>query len=113
MNDQNPETEEPQDLPQDDEIAEAATLKAAAEELLRLKNSLGWQILMRKFAVDVDEFHLGLEDVDPADHKMVSSLQTEIRVRKTLPITLEQMIAQGFESETLDEEESGEPFHED
>ena len=112
MNDQNPETEEAQDLPQD-EIAEEAALKAMAEELLRLKNSLGWQILMRQFAVKVDEFHLALEDVDPADHKMVSSLQSEIRVRKTLPTILEEMIAQGFELETLDEEESGEPFHED
>ena len=85
---------------------EAEVLRAAAEELLKLKNSTGWAILMAQLAADAEQAKDELVDTAAADTEAVEHCQRRVKRLRWFDETLDILINQGFETENLTEDEA-------
>ncbi len=86
-------------------MTEDEALQAAAEELMRLKDSAGWKILMLQLEADADHARRQLGECDPFDTKQIMRLQNTIARLNWFADTLEILIHQGVETEDLIETE--------
>ena len=84
---------------------EVEILRAAAEELLKLKNSTGWQILMRQLGADAEQARDEFVDIDAADVPAIERCQRQVKRLRWFGETLDILIGQGFETENLEEDE--------
>lgn len=86
---------------------ETEALRAAAEELLKLKNSTGWKILMMQLEADAEQAKNELIDINAADVTAIEHCQRQVKRLRWFGETLDILIGQGFETENLEEEEVG------
>lgn len=82
-----------------------AALEAAAEELEKLKETIGWKILMLQLKRDSEQARDEFATVDPHDGPAVARIQNHVLRLEWFADTIEVLIAQGFETEQLDEEQ--------
>ncbi len=84
---------------------EAEALRAAAEELLKLKDSTGWKILMMQLEADAEQAKDELVDIQAADVPAIEICQRRVKRLRWFGETLDILIGQGFETENLEEDE--------
>ncbi len=68
---------------------------AAMDELLVLKESKGWQILMFRLKAEHDEALHELADIDCDDNKAIKHVQDVVKRFRWFEETIDEMIAQG------------------
>jgi len=79
---------------------------AAAEELIKLKESKGWALLKVQLERERDNAILALCLADPADAKEIMKCQNAVYRLNWIEETVTEMIHQALEEENLEEEES-------
>lgn len=96
-------------LPPDDEKATRDKMLAWAEQLLSMRKTAGWQILMLELRERRDAALAQLIDVDAKDADAVWKLQREIQAYVYFSNTPERLIREGLEPEDAEEalEEGG------
>ena len=84
---------------------EAEVLRAAAEELLKLKDSTGWKILMAQIATDAEQARDEFETVDAGNQVEVERCQRQVARYRYYAETIDILISQGFETEDMEDQE--------
>src|SRR3990167_8084133 len=81
---------------------------ACAEELIKLKDSQGWKILMLQLGKDAQEARAALVDANADDPPAIQRLQNLAQRYNWFHYTIEELIQTGLASEQLEEALYGE-----
>lgn len=87
------------------EQAEEA-MAIAADELLRMKETVGWKFLVDQIRLRSDEAKADLAKVDPTDVAAIISLQHEAGLHDRLMATVDELIQMGVQESTKAIEDS-------
>ncbi len=83
-----------------------STMVEAAEEIMKLTDSVGWKIMMKVMATEREAALIALADVDAEDAKKIRKLQNVVYRYHWMDQTAEILIQQGLDlEEPLDEGE--------
>ena len=77
-------------------------LLAASNELIKMRQSKGWEILMYQLALEVEGAKDDLVKVDPHDAKGIMNLQNIVERLYWFEQTSDELIRQGLHKEDLD-----------
>lgn len=88
-------------------VLEGAAMRAAAEKLLEMTDSVGWKILMEQLHRDQLVALAELSEVDPTNVKEIMKAQNRVKRYDWFAETVAELIAQGFETEDLGDSDNG------